>query len=157
MLDPEGVNHVYIQLSDILRDRIAGSPPGVPVASEAALQREFGVSRSTARRAIQRLREEGVVHTVAGEGTFAGPPGQARPVEYQPMYQRIAAGIIERILAGSLRPNRRIPSEQTLRQQYGVATATVRHAVAYLRDQGWVFTVPYRGTYVSPQETWPKA
>jgi len=40
-------------------------------------------------------------------------------------------------------------------REYGVAKATVRHAVAFLRSQGWVFTVPYRGTYVLPPEKWP--
>ncbi|WP_157253559.1 winged helix-turn-helix domain-containing protein [Nonomuraea typhae] len=156
MLDPEGVTHIYIQLASILRGRIAASPPGTPVASEAELQQEFRIARSTARRAIQVLREDGLVHTIPGDGTFVGPPGQPRHMEYWPAYQRIAAGITERILAGSLLPNRRIPSEKVLMEQYGVAKATARKAVAHLREQGWVFTVPSRGTYVSPQETWPK-
>ena len=41
-------------------------------------------------------------------------------------------------------------------EKHGVAEATVRQAMGTLRDQGWVFTVPYRGTYVSPPEDWPE-
>ncbi|MFI9555117.1 GntR family transcriptional regulator [Nonomuraea endophytica] len=155
MLDPEGVVPVYVQVSEILRARIADSPPGTPVASEADLEQEFGIARATARRAVQVLRDQGLVHTLPGLGAYVGPPGQPRPEEHQPIYQRIASHITERILARSLRPNRRIPSEQTLMREYGVAKATVRRAVALLREQGWVFTVPNRGTYVSPEGTWP--
>ena len=68
-------------------------------------------------------------------------------------YRQIAAWLAERIESGSLRPDRPIPSETSLVQEFGVARTTVRRAVAYLRDQGLVYTVPQRGTYVaSPRE-----
>ena len=35
----------------------------------------------------------------------------------------------------------------------GVSRDTVRRAMALLRDEGVVFTVPRRGTYVGPQPT----
>jgi DNA-binding GntR family transcriptional regulator len=44
-----------------------------------------------------------------------------------------------------------------LMEQYDVAKVTVRNSVAFLRDQGWVFTVSHRGTYVSQPEEWPAA
>ncbi|WP_281283673.1 GntR family transcriptional regulator [Nonomuraea longispora] len=56
---------------------------------------------------------------------------------------------------GDIPPNRAIPGEKMMMRQYGVAKVTVRQAVAYLREQGWVFTVPYRGTYVHSPEKWP--
>lgn len=68
-------------------------------------------------------------------------------------YRQIAEWIIARIESGDLRPDRPIPSETHLVQEFGVARTTVRRAVAYLRDQGLVYTVPQRGTYVaSPRE-----
>lgn len=64
-------------------------------------------------------------------------------------YRQIAAWVIERIENGELQPDRPIPSEKTLMQEFeGVARTTVRRAVNYLREQGYVYTVPQRGTYV---------
>jgi GntR family transcriptional regulator len=39
---------------------------------------------------------------------------------------------------------------QQLQQEYGVGRDTVLRAVEILRGEGLVFTVPRRGTYVSP-------
>ena len=66
-----------------------------------------------------------------------------------PVYKQIAEIIAGRIERGELLPNRPVPSETQLQQEFGVARDTVRNAVAYLRDQGLVFTVPHRGTYVA--------
>jgi GntR family transcriptional regulator len=44
-----------------------------------------------------------------------------------------------------------LPSESTLVQEHGVSRGTARRAVAVLRDEGLVFTVPQRGTYVGPR------
>ncbi|MCA2177844.1 GntR family transcriptional regulator [Nonomuraea glycinis] len=116
---------------------------------------EFAVSRITATKAIRRLRDEGLVYTVQGHGSFVGPEDVPRaPRETKP--QRIAAELVERIRAGELRPDFPIPSESTLMQQYDVAKGTVRLAVALLREQGWVFTVPQRGTYVTKPEDRPE-
>ena len=39
------------------------------------------------------------------------------------------------------------------RRTESLATPT-RKAVAWLRDRGWVYTVPQRGTFVSPRKDW---
>lgn len=64
------------------------------------------------------------------------------------MYVQLADVIGERIAAGVLRPNRPIPSEEQLRQEFGVARGTARRAVALLRERGLVETVMGRGTFV---------
>jgi GntR family transcriptional regulator len=43
------------------------------VPNEAELVREHGIARVTARRAIEVLRDEGLVITVPGLGTYARP------------------------------------------------------------------------------------
>ncbi|MFB7291111.1 GntR family transcriptional regulator [Actinacidiphila glaucinigra] len=43
-----------------------------------------------------------------------------------------------------------MPSEQRLVQEYGLARSTVRRAIAVLAADGLVFTVPQRGTFVTP-------
>jgi DNA-binding GntR family transcriptional regulator len=74
-------------------------------------------------------------------------------VEYDPLapvprYRQIADILRGRIEAGELVPDRPIPSEATLQQEFGVARATARHAVALLREWDLVVTVPGMGTYV---------
>ena len=48
---------------------------------------------------------------------------------------------------GLLPPAYRCPGHQA----YGVSRDTVRRTMALLRDEGVVFTVPHRGTYVGPR------
>ncbi|MEV7781353.1 winged helix-turn-helix domain-containing protein [Kitasatospora sp. NPDC088351] len=67
-------------------------------------------------------------------------------------YQQIAADVIRAIRSGELRPGGRVPSESALIQTYGVARNTARHAVEFLRDEGWVRTLPQRGTFVVDRE-----
>ncbi|WP_067132835.1 GntR family transcriptional regulator [Microtetraspora malaysiensis] len=158
MLDREGPIPVYKQVAEIIRRRIDHGElkAGDAVPSEVELEAEYGIARMTARRVARELRELGLVHTIQGEGTFVGddtaPRNHRRPL----LYQQIAEEIAERIRREELSPNRPIPSEKALMRQHSVAKATVRQAVALLRERKWVFTVPYRGTYVSPREDWPQ-
>lgn len=70
------------------------------------------------------------------------------PLAPVPRYKQIAAILRGRIEAGELEVNRVIPSEAQIQQEFGVARETARKAVARLREEGWVVTVPGMGTYV---------
>jgi GntR family transcriptional regulator len=59
----------YLELADTLRERIASGARGA-LASEAELGREHGVSRVTVRRALEVLRDEGLVSSRQGVGWF---------------------------------------------------------------------------------------
>lgn len=76
-IDPQSATPVYVQVADILRARIQDGRllPDRPVPSELQLQQEFGVARGTARKSIALLREEGLVITVPGRGSFVTPVG----------------------------------------------------------------------------------
>jgi GntR family transcriptional regulator len=74
------------------------------------------------------------------------------PLAPVPRYKQIAQIIRVRIERGDLAPNRPIPSEVQIEQEFGVARATARKAVALLREWGLVTTVPGMGTYVLPEE-----
>ena len=67
------------QIAAWLRDRIQAGEFGDDdaLAAESALVQELGVARTTVRRAIKILREEGLVYTVQARGTFvsADRPG----------------------------------------------------------------------------------
>jgi DNA-binding GntR family transcriptional regulator len=43
------------------------------VPSESQLEQEFGIARGTARKAIAVLRDEGLVITVKGRGSYVTP------------------------------------------------------------------------------------
>jgi DNA-binding GntR family transcriptional regulator len=152
MLDRWGPVPLYRQIADAIRKRIEDHElrPGDLVQSEARLMAEFGVARTTARRAIRELRELRLVYTVQGEGTFVGPSDVVRAPRRTPVYREIANEIAELIRSGALRPGDPIPSETALTRRYGRAKMTVRQAVVHLCDEGWVFTVPNRGTFVTP-------
>lgn len=118
--------------------------------SEAELMSEFGVARITARRAIQELREAGVIYTVRGEGSYVGPADAPRQARAGWQFQTIADDLAAKVTAGEFERDMPLPSETQLAQRYDVAKGTVRRALALLRERGLVYTVAGRGTYPSP-------
>ncbi|WP_018803212.1 GntR family transcriptional regulator [Salinispora arenicola] len=67
-------------------------------------------------------------------------------------YRQLAGILAARIDRGDWQPNRAIPSESQLVQEYGLARATVRRAIAVLVNEGTLFVVPQRGTFVKPAQ-----
>lgn len=65
-----------------------------------------------------------------------------------PVYVQVAQFLRRRIESGQLAEHARLPSESEIQGQYGVGRHTARSAVALLREQGLVYTVAHRGTYV---------
>jgi len=66
------------------------------------------------------------------------------------VYIQVAAILRRRIQKGQLGPDDRLPSESELIEQFGVGRKTARSAVKVLRDEGLVYTISQRGSYVAP-------
>jgi GntR family transcriptional regulator len=66
------------------------------------------------------------------------------------LYEQIADAIEAAIASGELRPGQPVPSERYIMQSAGASRWAVRHAIAYLRDKGTVYTRRNLGTFVSP-------
>lgn len=76
--------------------------------------------------------------------------------EDQPRWQQVAHVIRERIAAGTYRPGSRVPSENDLMQEFGIARMTAHKVMRALRDEGAIYTVRGMGSFVSPpQDTEP--
>ena len=79
------------------------------------------------------------------------PDDAINPYADEPLYVQLA-GIVRRMIeTGRLKHLDPVPSESSLVQAYGVSRVTARRAIALLRDEGAVFTVAQRGTYVGPR------
>ncbi len=63
---------LYIQVASVMRRRIETSQwlPGQKISTLVQLEREFEVARVTIRQAIDVLRQEGLLHSEQGRGTF---------------------------------------------------------------------------------------
>ena len=70
------------------------------------------------------------------------------PIAPLPPYRQIADILRRRIESGQYRPDTRIPTESELIEAFEVARTTARRAIAVLREEGLIYTVPQRGSYV---------
>ncbi len=69
----------YQEIANTLRERVKAEGPGHVLPSESDLSAEFDVSRVTVRRALETLRDEGLVESRQGFGWFvATAPLQQR-------------------------------------------------------------------------------
>ena len=65
-----------------------------------------------------------------------------------PRYRRVFDALLDSVVAGCWQPGDRLPSEQSLAEQYGVAPGTVRQAISNLVNDGVLERRQGRGTFV---------
>ncbi len=74
---------LYHQLKEILREQIANRnyKPHQKIPSEPELQKVYGLSRATIRKAIDGLVKEGLIYRLQGKGTFVADPHDRQEIE----------------------------------------------------------------------------
>ncbi|WP_199807613.1 MULTISPECIES: GntR family transcriptional regulator [Streptomyces] len=131
-------------ISQVLRERIAAGDYVDGLPSEAEIGREFGVARTTVRRALRALEDAGDVKSVAGVGRAVAGSAESAP------YERIMSDLLGQIQSGELPAGARLPSEAALAETYAVARGTVRRAVRELETSGHVEARHGVGRFVRP-------
>lgn len=69
-IDPDSATPLYVQVASMLRARIKSGEITSRLPSIRTITQEYGVSHITAEKAMQVLRDDGLVVTTIGRGTF---------------------------------------------------------------------------------------
>lgn len=107
--------HGYVphhrRIEQVLRERITALRPGDRLPSDAQLVTEFQVSRMTARNAMQRLADEGLVARQPGRGSFVTERASHRRTDrlmtFSREMERQGRVPSSRLLARAIRPSTR--------------------------------------------------
>ena len=119
----------YQQIERWLRQQVQQLSPGDPVPTELQLAERFGVSRMTARQAVQNVAAEGLVRRRRGQGTFVSPRPVHRRVgslmSFTEDMRRRGMSASSVLLEASLRPAT-VADMEALRLDQGARTVVIR-------------------------------
>ena len=77
------------------------------------------------------------------------PPPRVALGSTQPLYTQIKEILRARILDGSYQPHQQMPSESEMMATFNVSRITVRQALNDLQNEGLIFRIHGKGTFVS--------
>lgn len=129
----------YLIIADDLRKKIKDGTYTHKLPVTAKIGLEYGVVRSVAMRAVNLLREEGLLHVVHGGGIYV-----AGSIDTRPLKERIT----DLLRDGELSIGSLFPSEAELCERFGVSRTGLRPALARLEGQGLIGTRGGRGRVV---------
>ncbi|MFK0116149.1 GntR family transcriptional regulator [Streptomyces sp. NPDC090994] len=164
----------YLQAAEALRDAILSGEfrPGERLPSANVLRDRFGVSSSTVQNALRVLKQEGLVYSQLGRGSYVstssgrslegtggehkgadteGPDWPAdgiRNEDARPPYAQVADILRREILEGTYPPGSQLPPAREIQERFKVANSTAQNAYRSLKQAGLVYAVKGRGVFV---------
>jgi GntR family transcriptional regulator len=69
-IDHDGGKLVWMQVADLLREQLSAMAAGQMLPSVRTVMQTYGVSDGTVKRALVALREENLIVTYQGRGSF---------------------------------------------------------------------------------------
>ena len=69
-----------------------------------------------------------------------------------PLYEQVYECIKADIISGALTPGDKLPSKRTFAHNNGISTITIQNAYDQLISEGYIYTIPKKGYYVSEIE-----
>ncbi|WP_432198615.1 GntR family transcriptional regulator [Streptomyces sp. bgisy027] len=76
-------------------------------------------------------------------------PAPEKKPDRRPPYQHAADELRREIKQGRFKPGEQMPSVRELQDRFGVANMTARSALNVLRDEGLIYTIHGRGSFVA--------
>ncbi|MGW1609238.1 GntR family transcriptional regulator [Streptomyces sp. NPDC002285] len=76
-------------------------------------------------------------------------PAPDKKPDRRPPYQHAADELRREIKQGRFKPGEQMPSVRELQDRFGVANMTARSALNVLRDEGLIYTIHGRGSFVA--------
>ena len=69
----------------------------------------------------------------------------------RPIYEQIYTQLKAQILSGALQPGQLLPSIRALAKDLRISFITTRRAYEELEKEGFIYTLPAKGSYVAPK------
>ena len=67
----------------------------------------------------------------------------------RPIYEQIRDGLRKLIVTGAMQRDEKLPSVRSLAQQLSINPNTIQRAYAELESEGYIYSVPGKGSFVS--------
>ena len=67
----------------------------------------------------------------------------------RPIYEQIQDGLRKLIVTGGIKPDEKLPSVRALAQQLSINPNTIQRAYNELENQGYIYSVPGKGSFAS--------
>ncbi|MGX9920960.1 GntR family transcriptional regulator [Streptomyces sp. NPDC002248] len=164
----------YLQAAEALRDAILNGEyrSGERLPSASVLGDRFGVSSSTVQNALRMIKQEGLVYSQLGRGSYvsdsvggsteevdgdheeADAAGPDWPVDViyngdpRPPYAQVADILRREILEGTYPRGSQLPPAREIQERFKVANSTAQNAYRRLKQDGLVYAVKGRGVFV---------
>lgn len=84
--------------------------------------------------------------------SWAMSPAPESKQDRRPPYQHAADELRRDILQGRIKPGEQMPAIRELQERFGVANMTMRSALNVLRDEGLIYTIHGRGSFVADHD-----